>query len=49
MMLILLNANFEKHTAFYTTNCFDCKNIYNYKIGLFMYKYVNNMTPNVFH
>ena len=24
------------------------KHIYSYNIGLFMYKYVNNMTPDVF-
>ena len=30
-------------------NILTVKNIYNYNIGLFMYKYVNNRTPDVFN
>ena len=30
-------------------NILTVKHIYNYNIGLFMYKYVNKMTPDVFH
>ena len=30
-------------------NILTVKNIYNYNIGLFMYKYVNNKTPDVFN
>ena len=33
---------------FYIDNILTVKHIYNYNIGLFMYKYVNKMTPDVF-
>ena len=36
------------HNFYIENNILTVKHIYNYNIGLFMYKYVNKMTPDVF-